>query len=183
MYINIHDRLKDIFQPQQRSKDDEKWSGRRDSNSRPPGPKPGALARLRYAPTVKFFLKGKFKKGNCDIRVSFFYSRREINKQPHQKSTMKITNKKTFLLFTLLTLIFRINSSFAWNGYDYDNKTEIEIGPGNLVREGSIFQFYDSKMDNYRTGKILFMDSVAGGTRLQLQDLDSKKERTFIMKE
>ena len=112
-----------------------------------------------------------------------FFSRREINKQPHQKSTMKITNKKTFLLFTFLTFTFHINSSFAWDGYDYDNKTAIEIGPGNLIREGSVFQFYDSKMDNYRTGKILFMDSVAGGTRLQLQDLDSKKERTFIMKE
>ncbi len=71
--LNILDRLREFFQPQQRSKDDEKWSGRRDSNSRPPGPKPGALARLRYAPTVKFFLKGKFKKGNCDIRVSFIF--------------------------------------------------------------------------------------------------------------
>ncbi len=29
----------------------EKWSGRRDLNPRPPGPKPGALTRLRYAPT------------------------------------------------------------------------------------------------------------------------------------
>ena len=96
---------------------------------------------------------------------------------------MKITNKKTFLLFTSLILIFGTNSSFAWDGYDYDNKTAIEIGPGNLVREGSVFQFYDSKMDNYRTGKILFMDSVAGGTKLQLQDLDSKKERTCIMQE
>jgi hypothetical protein len=28
----------------------ENWSGRRDSNSRPSGPKPDALARLRYAP-------------------------------------------------------------------------------------------------------------------------------------
>jgi hypothetical protein len=28
----------------------EKWSGRRDSNSRPPAPKAGALARLRYVP-------------------------------------------------------------------------------------------------------------------------------------
>ncbi len=26
------------------------WSGRRDLNPRPPGPKPGALTRLRYAP-------------------------------------------------------------------------------------------------------------------------------------
>ena len=29
----------------------EKWSGRMDLNHRPPGPEPGALARLRYAPT------------------------------------------------------------------------------------------------------------------------------------
>src|SRR6266567_3569456 len=28
------------------------WSGRMDLNHRPPGPEPGALARLRYAPTV-----------------------------------------------------------------------------------------------------------------------------------
>ena len=28
------------------------WSGRLDLNQRPPGPEPGALARLRYAPTV-----------------------------------------------------------------------------------------------------------------------------------
>ena len=28
-----------------------KWSGRWDSNSRPPGPKPGAITGLRYAPT------------------------------------------------------------------------------------------------------------------------------------
>jgi hypothetical protein len=28
----------------------ESWSGRVDLNHRPPGPEPGALARLRYAP-------------------------------------------------------------------------------------------------------------------------------------
>ena len=28
------------------------WSGRKDLNLRPPGPEPGALARLRYAPTA-----------------------------------------------------------------------------------------------------------------------------------
>src|SRR5579885_2511949 len=29
-----------------------RWSGRLDLNQRPPGPEPGALARLRYAPTI-----------------------------------------------------------------------------------------------------------------------------------
>src|ERR1700719_5031315 len=33
-------------------RDAEEWSGRVDLNHRPPGPEPGALARLRYAPTV-----------------------------------------------------------------------------------------------------------------------------------
>jgi hypothetical protein len=31
--------------------EEKKWSGRKDLNLRPPGPEPGALARLRYAPT------------------------------------------------------------------------------------------------------------------------------------
>ena len=44
------------------------------------------------------------------------------------------------------------------------------------------FQFYDSKLDDYHSGKISFMESVAGGTRIQLLDLDeNEKERTFIM--
>src|ERR1700693_982786 len=34
-----------------RTRQEEKWSGRKDLNLRPPGPDPGALARLRYAPT------------------------------------------------------------------------------------------------------------------------------------
>jgi hypothetical protein len=33
--------------------EEKKWSGRKDLNLRPPGPEPGALARLRYAPTIK----------------------------------------------------------------------------------------------------------------------------------
>ena len=32
------------------------WSGRQDSNLRPPGPKPGALARLCYAPKIVGFI-------------------------------------------------------------------------------------------------------------------------------
>src|SRR5579859_1041499 len=34
----------------------EKWSGRMDLNHRPPGPEPGALARLRYAPNFLPYL-------------------------------------------------------------------------------------------------------------------------------
>src|SRR6266436_7539829 len=37
------------------------WSGRMDLNHRPPGPEPGALARLRYAPTVKRSVRLKLR--------------------------------------------------------------------------------------------------------------------------
>ena len=32
-----------------------RWSGRKDLNLRPPGPEPGALARLRYAPNLSSY--------------------------------------------------------------------------------------------------------------------------------
>lgn len=91
--------------------------------------------------------------------------------------------KKTFLLFfaTIFAAIFFITPSFAWTGYDYDEKTTIAIEEGNLVREGLVIQFYDYQLDQYHAGKILFIESVADGTRIQLKDLDSKKNRIFIM--
>ena len=96
---------------------------------------------------------------------------------------MKIRqNKKNFFLalFTIANIAIP-NSSNAWSGYDYDNKAEIDIGPGNLVREGLIIQFYDNRTDNFHTARVLFSEEIAGGTRLQIKDLDSKKERVFIM--
>lgn len=88
---------------------------------------------------------------------------------------------KTIVFFISFLLI--AGSSLAWSGYDYDNKTAVEIGEGNLVREGLVIQFYDAKVDNYRMAKVLFMESIAGGTRIQVKDLDINEERTLIMNE
>lgn len=95
---------------------------------------------------------------------------------------MKISpqQKKIFPFFVTIFL-YVTSPCYAWTGYDYDNKTEVEIGEGNLVREGLVIQFYDSKADNYHTAKVLFQDEVAGGTRLQVLDLDTKKERILLM--
>ena len=37
-----------------------KWSGREDLNLRPPAPKAGALAKLRYAP-LSIYLKNQYE--------------------------------------------------------------------------------------------------------------------------
>lgn len=95
----------------------------------------------------------------------------------------KIFQKNFFLFLSSVILIVILFStkSKAWSGYDYNLKTEIDIGVGNLVREGNLIQFYDSKDDNFRTAKVVSIQSVAGGTEIIVFDLDSKKERQFIM--
>ncbi len=87
----------------------------------------------------------------------------------------------TFFIIFLINLFTNLSLVFAWEGYDYQNKTSIDISEGNLVREGYVIQFYDSKDDNFRTAKVNSIQSVAGGTEIIVFDLDSKKERQFIM--
>ncbi len=98
-------------------------------------------------------------------------------------SAMKKPSLQKKFIFTAIFTVFFLTAdpSLAWSGYDYDNKAEIEIGPGNLMREGLTFQFYDMKNDSHHTAKVLVMDSIPGGTRIQLQDVDTKKERVFMM--
>lgn len=70
---------------------------------------------------------------------------------------------------------------YGWSGYDYENKSAIDIGVGNLVREGSLIQFYDSKDDNFHSAQIKSMQDGAGGVEIVVTDLDIKKERILIM--
>jgi hypothetical protein len=93
----------------------------------------------------------------------------------------QLLRKNAFFLKTVIAIFLPVSSSFAWGGFDFDSKTSIEIEEGNLVREGLVIQFYDYQLDRYHAGKILFIDSVADGTRIQLKDLDANQERTFIM--
>jgi hypothetical protein len=46
-----------------------RWSGRRDSNSRPPDPQSGALARLRYVPIGRLYPEVTIH-GRMAIRLS-----------------------------------------------------------------------------------------------------------------
>jgi len=89
--------------------------------------------------------------------------------------------QKTIFLALIISFCLRSYQADAWTGYDFDDKSEIEINEGNLVREGLVIQFYDSKSDNYHSAKVLFLDETSGGSRLQIKDLDTKKERIFIM--
>jgi len=85
-----------------------------------------------------------------------------------------------FLLF-ILANISLIKPCLAWDGYDYQNNTAIEIGSGNLVREGSIIKIYDWKKDEYHNVEIKMMDGNFSGTKMEVYDFDDKKIRFFEM--
>jgi hypothetical protein len=87
----------------------------------------------------------------------------------------------TFFIIFLINLFTNLSLVFAWEGYDYQNKTSIDISEGNLVREGYVIQFYETKSDNFRTAKIVYIQSVAMGTEIELIDLDNNQTRFFIM--
>jgi hypothetical protein len=90
---------------------------------------------------------------------------------------------RSFLQLIIIGIImFKPINSMAWEGIDYENKTSIDIPVGNLVREGYIIQFYETKSDNFRTAKVEFIQSVSMGTEIEIFDLDSKKTRFFIMR-
>ena len=97
---------------------------------------------------------------------------------------LKITHKT--LIITLYFIYFScslILDCYSWSGYDYDNKVEIEIEEGNLVKEGLVIEFYDSNSDDYHNAKILFIESDSGNSMIRLHDLDLDKKRIFIMQD
>ena len=94
-----------------------------------------------------------------------------------------LKNPNTPFFYSLFIIFFFSFSSisYGWSGYDFDNKIDIEIDEGNLVREGLLIQFYDSKTDSYHSAKVLLLESDPGGTMLQIKHLELNSTRTFIM--
>lgn len=90
---------------------------------------------------------------------------------------------KTLPFLTLLTLVFFAitDLSLAWEGFDQEKNSDIEIPPGNLVRENLIIEFYDE--EELHMGRVIEMNIDASGTELVIEDLnEDNQERIFIMR-
>jgi len=70
----------------------------------------------------------------------------------------------------------------AWTGYDYEEKTIVDIGSGNLVREGYIIDLYQQKTDDFIQAKVLNIAYLGNSTEISIYDLNSDKKRILIMK-
>ncbi len=86
---------------------------------------------------------------------------------------------KKLSTFLIVYLVF-CHISFAWEGINIKNNSLVEIGSGNLVREGLIIEFYED--GELHTGRIVTMNETSGGTELVIEDLSKEnKEKTLVM--
>ncbi|MFT6219900.1 MAG: hypothetical protein ACJA02_000691 [Myxococcota bacterium] len=69
----------------------------------------------------------------------------------------------------------------AWTGYDFADGSEIEIGSGNLVREGEQIRFYDWKSQEDRRAEVIDVEYLFNRTRLEIYDYSTQKNRIIEM--
>ena len=87
-------------------------SGRQDSNLRPPGPKPGAMTGLRYAPNLSVFAK---RCGETGTRTQATVTRRQISNllRYHSGTSPTICLRTCFVSFAVAkVLLFSLPANF-----------------------------------------------------------------------
>ncbi len=69
----------------------------------------------------------------------------------------------------------------AWDGYDYESGTSVEIEKGNLVRPGQEIEFYDYEKGEYRYGDVESIQRRGSSVDVEVYDQDMGETRTFEM--
>lgn len=73
--------------------------------------------------------------------------------------------------------------AYSWEGTDTETGGSIEIGKGNLVREGRDIEIYDSETGSYRDVTIEDINSYGSGVEIEVYDSESGEYRTFEMED
>ncbi|MFT0547837.1 DUF5334 family protein [Allopusillimonas ginsengisoli] len=71
--------------------------------------------------------------------------------------------------------------ALAWNGYDYESGSFVEIEKGNLVRTGRDIEYYDYKNGEYRSATVDSMRSGPGSVEVEVYDHQTGDYRTLEM--
>ena len=81
----------------------------------------------------------------------------------------------------LIYSLFFTSAAMAWDGYDWDSGSFVEIESGNLVREGETIEIYDYNNGEYKDVEVESIDSSGFGTEVEVYDWDSGEYRTLDM--
>lgn len=83
------------------------------------------------------------------------------------------------LMAALLLIIPSL--SYGWDGYDHEAGSYVEIGKGNLVREGQEIEVYDYGTGNYNNVEVQSVTGSGSGAEVEVYDYDSGEYRTLDM--
>lgn len=85
------------------------------------------------------------------------------------------------LIFTALLCLFCTVSVLAWDGYDYEHGTSVEIEKENLVRPGQEIEFFDCDKGEYRYGDVESIQRNGSSVDVEVYDQDTGETRTLEM--
>lgn len=84
--------------------------------------------------------------------------------------------KKLLFLFAMLS-----SNAMAWDGYDREADSYVEIESGNLVRPGESIELYDHQKGQYHSVDVESINSYGGSTEIEVYDWDTAEYRTLEM--
>jgi len=84
-------------------------------------------------------------------------------------------------LLMVLLIILSPFTAIAWDGYDYDKGSYVEIDKGNLVREGQDIEIYDYGTGEYKNVEVQSVRGSGSGTEVEVYDYDTGEYRTLDM--
>ena len=96
---------------------------------------------------------------------------------------MSIDFLKNIVFVSTIVFFIGVSRCFAWVGYDQNSGDKIEIGSGNLVREGETIEFYDWKNEEDRISEVRDIEYLFNGARLEVYDLVDDEVRIFDMED
>jgi hypothetical protein len=90
-------------------------------------------------------------------------------------------NMKKPIIATVVAAAIFSSSASAWDGFDYEQGTHVEIGKGNLVRPGETVEIFDYSRGQYKEVEVQSIYGNGSGATVEVYDHDSDEYRTFDM--
>lgn len=69
----------------------------------------------------------------------------------------------------------------AWEGYDYEQGTSVEISSGNLVRPGQDIEIYDYDHGEYHDVEVQSITGSGSGAVVEVYNYETGEYRTLEM--
>lgn len=69
----------------------------------------------------------------------------------------------------------------AWDGFEWQSGTSVNVDKGEKVREGQTITYFDYDKAEYHMADVESMRETASGVEIEVYDYDSGEYRTFDM--